>query len=152
MIELIKCNSENQNFNTLIAFLDEELNSRYGYLQAEYDKYNKIEAIETVVVAIDGENSVGCGCFKPFDAGSVEIKRMFVKTEYRGNGIAKMILSELESWASALGYKRAVLETGIKQHEAINFYTNVGYILIENFGQYIGNTNSVCMSKELTSR
>jgi putative acetyltransferase len=152
MIKLLRCNSENHDFRDLIISLDDDLNSRYGILQAQYEKFNKIEAIETVVVAYRDEIPVGCGCFKKFDSCSVEIKRMFVKEENRGKGIAKMILRELECWAEEIGNKTAFLETGIKQYEAINFYTNFGYKRIENFGQYIGNTNSICMNKVLNSK
>jgi len=152
MIKLLRCNSENQDFRNLIISLDDDLNSRYGILQAQYDQFNKIESIETVVVAYLDSIPVGCGCFKKFDADSVEIKRMFVKKENRGKGIAKMILTELERWAEENGNKTSFLETGIKQYEAISFYTNFGYKRIENFGQYIGNANSICMSKVLNSK
>jgi putative acetyltransferase len=75
-----------------------------------------------------------------------------VRRENRGKGIAKMILTELERWAAENGNKTAFLETGIKQYEAISFYTNFGYKRIENFGQYIGNANSICMNKVLNSK
>jgi GNAT superfamily N-acetyltransferase len=152
MIKLIRCNSVNKDFRDLVILLDEDLNSRYGILQAQYKKFNKIEANETVMVAYQDKIPVGCGCFKKFDTSSVEIKRMFVKKENRGKGIAKRILTELERWAEENGNKTTFLETGIKQHEAISFYTNFGYKRIENFGQYIGNTNSICMSKVLNSK
>jgi putative acetyltransferase len=148
-MKLIRCTSENNDFRMLTSFLDKDLNSRYGVLQTHYDQFNKIEAIDTVVVAYLEDNPVGCGCFKKYDEVSVEIKRMFVKSEFRGKGIARMILTELEKWATEDGYARSVLETGIKQFEAINFYTNIGYTRIENFGQYAGNSNSICMSKTL---
>jgi len=151
MIKLLRCNSENRDFRNLVILLDEDLNSRYGNLQAQYEKFNRIESIDTVVVAYLDEIPVGCGCFKKFDTSSVEIKRMFVKEGNRGKGIAKMILTELENWAVENGNKTSFLETGIKQYEAISFYTNFGYKLIENFGQYIGNTNSICMTKILNS-
>jgi len=151
MIKLLRCNSENRDFRNLVILLDEDLNSRYGNLQAQYEKFNRIESIDTVVVAYLDEIPVGCGCFKKFDTSSVEIKRMFVKEGNRGKGIAKMILTELENWAGENGNNTSFLETGIKQFEAISFYTNFGYKLIENFGQYIGNTNSICMTKILNS-
>jgi GNAT superfamily N-acetyltransferase len=76
----------------------------------------------------------------PIHLYSFERKCIFVKKENRGNGIAKMILTELERWAEENGKKTFFLETGIKQYEAISFYTNFGYERIDNFGQYIGNT------------
>jgi GNAT superfamily N-acetyltransferase len=149
MIEIQRCTSENKDFRNLVLLLDSDLNSRYGLLQAQYEAYNKIESNNTVIVAYDEGKPVGCGCYKQYDGDSVEIKRMFTIPESRGKGIAKRILTELEKWAAENGFKNAVLETGSKQHEAINFYSKFGYTRIENYGQYAGNTNSICMRKEL---
>jgi len=47
------------------------------------------------------------------------------------------------------GYSSAVLETGIKQNEAIGLYNCLGYRVVPNFGEYAGNSNSICMKKKL---
>lgn len=57
------------------------------------------------------------------------------------------MISELEKLGKEKEYKYALLETGIKQHEAINLYKNTGYSEISNYGPYEGNINSVCMKK-----
>lgn len=72
---------------------------------------------------------------------------MFVREERRGKGIAKSILSDLERWASELNFSGCVLETGLKQPEAIALYQKSGYETIPNYGQYVSVTNSVCMKK-----
>jgi GNAT superfamily N-acetyltransferase len=141
--------SDNRDFLGLVAFLDSELNSRYGALQAQYDRYNNVDTIDTVVIGYMDNIPAGCGCFKVINDDIIEIKRMFVKPEFRGTGIAGMILSELEAWAVEKGLSVSILETGIKQPEAIRFYKRLGYKSIENFGQYAGNENSICFSKEL---
>jgi ribosomal protein S18 acetylase RimI-like enzyme len=74
---------------------------------------------------------------------------MFVKAEARGSGIASMVITELEKWATEKGFSKAVLETGIKQEAAIRFYAKHGYSIISNYGPYIGNLNSICMNKKL---
>jgi len=149
MIDLLRCNSENADFKTLIRLLDSELDNRYGALQKQYDGYNKIEFLETVVIAYDKSIPVGCGCFKKADDQSVEMKRVFVRSDFRGKGIASSILDELERWAKEEGFRYSILETGVKQHEAINLYKKKGYDIIENFGQYMGNLNSICLKKLL---
>ncbi|MBP1640343.1 MAG: family acetyltransferase [Bacteroidetes bacterium] len=144
-----KTTSTNPDFCKLIHELDKDLNSRYGDLQKQYNAFNRVEKIDTVVIArIDGQ-AVGCGCFKPFDHETVEIKRVFLQENFRGNGIADAILKELETWARELGYISAVLETGKGQPEAIRFYTKQEYTMIPNYGQYVGNDNSTCMIKKL---
>lgn len=141
--------SSNNDFVLLVAQLDMDLNCRYNKVQKEYDKYNKIDLIEAVIVAYSNNKPVGCGCFKPFDEKTVEIKRMFVLPEFRGKGISKIVLGNLEEWASELGYSKSVLETGKGQPEAIGLYQKMGYTVIDNFGQYADMPNSVCFRKEL---
>jgi len=149
LILLTITNSLNKDFQILISHLDNELYDRYGELQNEYNKYNKIEFNENVVIAYNEGKPVGCGCFKEYDTEIVEIKRMFVDKDYRGRGISKVILSRLENIAFEKGYKKAILETGIKQLEAIGLYSKQGYKTIENYGQYAGMESSICMLKRL---
>jgi putative acetyltransferase len=149
MITIIHDNSENKDFQKLVNLLDDELNSRYGTFQVQYDKYNKINTLDSVVIGYLDDEAVGCGCFRILDKDTIEIKRMIVKTEFRGRGIGKIILQGLEKWAIEKGHSRSILETGKKQIEAIKLYTKQGYKKIDNYGQYIGNSNSICMSKEL---
>lgn len=147
---LLRTGNSNPDFLDLIKLLDQDLNGRYGKLQKTYDQFNKLIDVNAVVVAYSDDIPAGCGSFKKFNSESVEIKRMFVKPEHRGTGIAKQIYDELEKWALESGYKYTVLETGNKQVEAIRFYTKLGFSVIENFGQYIGMETSVCMRKEIT--
>lgn len=149
MTKIVRSTSENRDFQELVSLLDQELDSRYGIVQKQYHQYNRIVSLDTVVIAYQDGQAAGSGCFKAFDANSVEIKRMVVKPDLRGTGIAEKILLELEHWAVEKGYTQAVLETGKKQPEAIRFYGRLGYKTIENYGQYIGNTNSICMAKQL---
>jgi len=149
MLKIIRTDSNNSDFQSLVRLLDADLAIRDGDMHGYYAQYNKIDAIKNAVVAYDGETAVGCGAFKPFDDDSVEIKRMYVRPENRGVGIAVEVLKELENWAAELDFKAAVLETGKKQPEAIRLYEKSGYELIPNYGQYIGLENSVCMKKSL---
>ena len=147
MISLTRTTSDNPDFKSLVLLLDKELAIRDGDDHAFYSQYNKIVNIKNVVVAYDDGKPVGCGAFKPFEANSVEIKRMYVNEDSRGKKIAKQILSELELWAVEIGYDSFVLETGLKQPEAISLYKNMGYEIIPNYGQYQGVENSVCFQK-----
>jgi GNAT superfamily N-acetyltransferase len=151
MIKLQRTTSDNEDFRLLISELDKELRSRYQEKQGIYDRYNIIENNPNVVIAYREELPVGCGCFKKFDDRSVEIKRMFVRPEYRGQKIAASILQQLENWAIELNISGTVLETGIKQPDAIHLYRKSGYIVVENYGPYKGLPESICMQKNLVS-
>ncbi len=76
---------------------------------------------------------------------------MFVRSEYRGQGVAKRILGELETWAQELNYTAAVLETGHWQIEALSLYPRCGYERISNYGPYIAFDTSICFRKGITS-
>ncbi|MDP2334990.1 MAG: GNAT family N-acetyltransferase [Bacteroidota bacterium] len=77
------------------------------------------------------------------------MKRMFVLPEMRGKQLAARMLQELEKWAVEEGFNKAVLETGVRQVEAIRLYSVAGYEQTENYGQYVGMEDSICYRKEL---
>lgn len=149
---IIRTNSQDEQFVALVRLLDADLRIRDGAEHDFYADYNKIDSIAHVVVAYVEDVAVGCGAIKKFDDGTIEIKRMYVRPEQRGKGIAGEVLRELELWAVELGFTEAVLETGKKQPEAIRLYEKSGYKHIPNYGQYQGVENSVCMKKSLTRK
>jgi len=149
MTNLVRTNSDNSDFRRLVALLDKDLQIRDGDEHSFYAQFNKIDKIRHVVVAYLGGEAVGCGAIKEYAEGVAEIKRMFVRHERRGQGIAKSILSELETWANELNFSDCILETGLKQPEAIGLYQKNGYATIPNYGQYKGVENSVCMKKTI---
>lgn len=149
MATCIRTNSENNDFQKLVAELDAELKIRDGAEHSFYNQFNKIDAIKYVVIAYDNEMPVGCGAIKEYSQDTMEIKRMYVPMNMRGKGIASKVLTELEKWAAELNYSKCILETGKKQPEAIGLYIKNGYQIITNFGQYKGVENSVCFEKKL---
>jgi len=148
-IKLKRTNNNNPDFLSLIKLLDADLALRDGDLSPIYFKHNQLQPLDTVVLAYINHAPVGCGCFKAFDATSVEIKRMFVNPGERGKGIATIILKELETWAAEQGYTNAVLETGKKNPEAVAMYKKQGYTIINNYYPYINMPTSICFSKRL---
>ena len=150
MFELKRTNNQNPDFLYLIRLLDKDLRSRYQELQDVYDQHNVIVNVDTVVIVYSGDQPVGCGCFKQFNDAAVEMKRMYVKPEFRRQGISSTILNELEKWAKEMNYTQAVLETGDKQEEAIAMYKKKGYSIIPNFPPYENMPTSICMLKPLT--
>lgn len=154
MFNLKRTNSDDLDFQKLVVELDKDLAIRDGEDHSFFAQFNKIASIKYVVVAYQNSEAVGCGAIKEYesdinDLKIMEIKRMFVPLEKRGNGIASLVLKELEKWAKELGYKKCILETGLKQPEAIALYKKNNYIQIPNYGQYAGVENSVCFEKDL---
>lgn len=144
--------SDNLDFQNLVLELDKDLASKNGETNEFFAQYNKIDKIKYVVVAYSSDQlAVGCGAMKEYTNGIVEIKRMFVSVDKRGNGIAAKILTELQLWAKELGYKKCILETGDKMIEAIGLYKKDNFKIIPNYGQYATITTSVCFEKEIIS-
>ncbi len=114
----------------------------------------------------DAEGAVGMGGWRGHDVGwrghddgpeaagllpgDAEIKRMYVRPRARGRGVARALLRAIEHSAAAAGRGRLVLETGLRQPEAIGLYTSSGYRpLVPKFGLYRHEEQSVCMVKNL---
>lgn len=149
MIRLKRSNSKNADFIKLVDLLDAELAIRDGDEHEFYHQFNSIVDLNYAIVAYANNEAVGCGAVKELTNEAVEIKRMYVKLNERGKGVAGQILAELEKWAFELGYKKCRLETGKKQPEAIKLYKKKGYAKIINYGQYFGVENSLCFEKSL---
>lgn len=136
----------------LITALDAHLASRYPPEQ-RFGPNLKPEQVAAgpgtfVVARMDGR-AVGCGAVRLLDEGTVEVKRMYVEPDVRGQGVAREILAHLEGAGRELGAGRAVLETGVYQDEAIGLYRRAGYRKVDCWGEYLTAPTSVCYEKSL---
>jgi putative acetyltransferase len=136
----------------LIEALDAHLASRYSPEQ-RFGPNLKPAQLATglgafVVARMDGR-AVGCGAVRLLDTTTVEVKRMYVEPEMRGRGIGNDILAHLEDAGRELGARRAVLETGIYQDEAIGLYRRAGYSVVDCWGEYKTSPTSVCYEKAI---
>lgn len=80
-----------------------------------------------------------------------EIKRVFVQPQFRGRGLSKVLMEELESHLRARGIDLARLETGVHQPEALKLYETLGYDRRAPFGNYAEDPLSVFMEKRLSA-
>ena len=151
MEKLMRTDSSNPDFISLVALLDADLAQRDGEEHGFYAQFNAIIHLKHTIVLYENNIPVACGAFKPFDKTTVEVKRMFVQPNQRGKGIASKVLSGLEVWAKEIGYTSCVLETGLRQPEAIALYKKNGYKIIPNYPPYEGVAHSVCFKKMLVS-
>jgi GNAT superfamily N-acetyltransferase len=148
-IRISRTTSENVDFITLVAALDQSLWERYPELKSDYWGNNILEINPNVTVVYLDNKAVACGCFKRKNQNTIEIKRMFVLPEARGKGFAQRILHELELLGVESGFSFSVLETLYKQTEAISMYQKCGYAIVDNYEPYVGLKNSICMRKQI---
>ncbi len=127
--------------------LHKDLESIYGKgLIENFHDENKQMLVFYIAYHENGE-AVACGALKHINITTSEIKRMYVKESFRGKGISKEILSRLEHHARELHYQKIILETGLKQPEAISLYKKSGYLPIECYGRHIEDPDSRCFEK-----
>jgi GNAT superfamily N-acetyltransferase len=151
MIKVLKTDATNQDFITLVKLLDADLAIRDGDDHAFYNQFNRLDMIKHVIVLYQDGEAICCGALKSYDHQTMELKRMYTSKQCRGQGMASSILHELESWAIELGYTKLILETGVRQPEAIGLYKKCGFQQITNYGQYKGLVDSLCFEKLLVN-
>jgi GNAT superfamily N-acetyltransferase len=101
------------------------------------------------LVVKSGEINVASGAVNHINETTAEIKRMFVKKEFRGEGLSKLVLNALEEYIKENGYKRIILETGGLQPEAISLYRKFGYTEIPCYDRHSLDPNSICFGKNI---
>ncbi|MGM9486995.1 GNAT family N-acetyltransferase [Ideonella sp. YS5] len=94
--------------------------------------------------------AIGCGAVV-LGAEYGEVKRMYVRPDGRGQGIARRLLDLLEAHAKAKGCAMLTLETGPRQPEALAFYESRGFSRTGPYGEYRDDPLSVFMRKPIES-
>jgi ribosomal protein S18 acetylase RimI-like enzyme len=118
--------------------------SRHGYSVEKLIR----QKVAFFVMRYNGE-LVGCGGVQTYPGEYAEVKRMYVRPQYRGQGFAKRMLERLEEEARAQGVPLLRLETGIYQMEAIKLYERTGFYVVGPFGEYRLDPNSVFYEKQI---
>ncbi|GGU69543.1 GNAT family N-acetyltransferase [Lentzea flava] len=136
----------------MIADLQQVYVDRYGDVDVTpVDPAQFAPPLGYFVIGYLDDVPVACGGWRVNDEieGAAEIKRMYVVDSARGRGLSRLVLAHLETTAREAGLERMILETGLRQPEAIGLYTSSGYERIANFGVYRDHPESRCFGKPL---
>lgn len=135
----------------LVLELEDHLAARYPAESRHGFSVERLAAdgVHFFVLREDGA-AVGCGGVLLVDGEYGEIKRMFVRPEYRGRGFGRVILAHLVAHAQGLGFGIVRLETGADQVEAISLYASAGFRRCAPFGPYREDPLSPCYELRLT--
>jgi len=87
-----------------------------------------------LLLAYSNEQLAGCIALRQLDAERCEMKRLFVRSEFRGDGLGRVLVGAIIDEARILGYKRMLLDTiPGKMDKAIELYEAIGFIDIEPY-------------------
>ncbi len=105
----------------------------------------------TFWTVMDGKVLAGCGAIKAIDPSHAEIKSMRIAPEYRGRGVASLLMQHIFDEAKEMGFSRLSLETGSFEFflPARKLYEKFGFDYCEPFAGYVKDPNSVHMVKVL---
>ena len=127
-------------FNEYTQMLIDGDNSFKDYL--ELQKYDhELEDLEDkyglpygrlYLVFYDGDLA-GCIGLRKIDSENCEMKRLYVKPQFRGKKIASFLVKHIIEEARKIGYKHILLDTLPFLETAINMYKNYGFYEIESY-------------------
>lgn len=90
----------------------------------------------TFLVAKDGDIVIGCVGIKKIEDSVCEMKRLYVKDDYKGEGIGRALVENILSEARKKGYQKIRLDTLKRMERALGLYEKYGFYYI---GQYVEN-------------
>jgi len=93
------------------------------------------------------EKIAGCGALRKIDDETGEMKRLYVREDFRGSGLGKMLIERLIKEAGKIGYKKMRLDTlPDKMPQAVKIYESYGFQKIK---PYYENPHSETLFMEL---
>jgi ribosomal protein S18 acetylase RimI-like enzyme len=90
----------------------------------------------------------GCGGIQLFGEYG-ELKRMFVRPQFRGLGFGNLLIDHLAEHARANDVGLLRLETGIHQTAAIKLYERAGFQRVPPFGAYVDDPLSLYFERRV---
>ncbi|HTX18507.1 MAG TPA: GNAT family N-acetyltransferase [Bacteroidota bacterium] len=88
-----------------------------------------------LLLAYSDNQLAGCCALKRVDDRACEMKRLFVRSEFRGKGIGKRLARALAEEAKKIGYADIRLDTLPSMTEAIALYRSIGFVPTTPFRQ-----------------
>jgi ribosomal protein S18 acetylase RimI-like enzyme len=107
------------------------------------------QGVAFFVIRVDGVPAA-CGGVKLYGGDYGEVKRMYVRPQFHGSGLARLMLDHLGAYTQQRGITVLRLETGMHQQEAIRLYERYGFRRIPPFGEYFEDPLSLFYEKHLT--
>lgn len=133
----------------------------------KYQQFNHLDTMDYSMIAYVDGVPAGCGALREYtqeygiggtdrmdhstnkESKTIELKRVFVREQYRNRGIGSGILQHLIRYARTQEYQTVILETGEFLDASCRLYARFGFERITNYGTYADMPESLCMAKKL---
>ncbi|GEK07938.1 GNAT family N-acetyltransferase [Pseudoalteromonas peptidolytica] len=151
-MEIIELDPKSESVKSVVNEIDDLMNTLYPQESNQLLSIEELMSDDVYFIGVkNGKEVIGCGAIvrKCNDGIYGELKRIYVKPNYRGKGISKSIMNALIAYAKEERFPAIRLETGIKQSEAINLYEKLGFRKRKQFGSYLYDPLSIYMELEL---
>lgn len=118
-----------------------EIGQRYGF-EPELNESEPAGLVTMLKLSSDEGDAVGCialvdqtGVESVFgDALTVEMRKVYIRPDFRGKGLSYLLIDEVEMIAKKSGFQQIVLVTGLEQPEAMAAYGRRGYKELAPYG------------------
>lgn len=102
----------------------------------------------SLLLARAGSGAAGCVGVRPHDAGRCEMKRLYVRGQYRGSGLGRRLAERAIAFARTAGYRSMLLDTLPQMQQAVRLYRELGFV---RCAPYYDNTpiGSSCLELKL---
>jgi len=133
MIQIVQAASHEQIGNVRDLFIEYAHSLNVSLCFENLDKeVNELPGVYapprgSLLLAADGEKIAGCVALKKVDDRVCEMKRLYVRAEFRGRGIGKRLAMQIVDEAREIGYERLRLDTLPSMKEAISLYRSLGF-------------------------
>lgn len=83
-----------------------------------------------IIMAVDGQEAIGCVALIMMDGVSVELAKMGVRPAAQGRGVGRKLIAAAIERAREMGARRVYLETNSALGPALKLYADAGFVRV----------------------